>query len=221
MKNVPFFSATHLIAPGEKDAAWAAQVMYEKYFFGGATSLMEGKKPDEIRKYVAGEQSVDKFKKMFRKAAAGNVVNAPGTAGTGRGGPLQDMAGIDWQPLALLTQPFNAAISIIQKMPLYVKCTAIDPLAKDKKMSDAEFLRNRQHLDASLAQFSALLGAPIEPPSAPNNAASADISAFDLNPAVEDELNFYMDLFYKLRPETAFENVLQALAYMNSLRTVR
>ena len=171
MLDTTFFSASHMISPKEKDAAWAARIMYEKYYFGGARSLMDGKKPQEVKDYVAGNQSVDKFKKMFRKASAssngGNPVGAIPIGQTSN--LLKDMVGIDWQPLALLTQPFNAAISIIQKMPIYVRCTAIDALAKDKKMSDAEFLRNRKYLDASIAQYSQMLQAPIQPPSAPNN----------------------------------------------------
>ncbi len=211
-----FFAASHTIDPEEKDSVWAARIMYEHYYFGQAKSLLDGKNPQEIREYVAGKQSVTKFKRMFRRAAAKQQDGSDGNSSVGK-----DLAGIDWEPLALLTQPFNAALAVLQKMPVYVKATAIDPLAREKKGMDYQFLRNRPHLDANLAQFSQMMGAQIDPPSAPNNAAEADISSFDLNPQAEDELNFYMNLFYKLRPESAFEDVLQALAYIYELRKVR
>jgi len=212
-----FYAAQHTIDPDTKDCEWAAKIMYEHYYFGQAKSLLDGKNPQDIRDYVAGKQDVSKFRKMFRKAAAKAQDKEDGGGST----PMKDLAGIDWQPLALLAQPFNSALAVLQKMPIYVKCTAIDALASEKKGLDYTYLRNRPHFDASIANLAQMMGTKIDSPPAPNNSSGADISSFDLNPMVEDELNFYINMFYKLRPESAFEELLQALAYIYELRKIR
>lgn len=221
MAQITFAQQNHLIDPNTKDTDWAANVMYNNYFFGGAESLLDGKNPTDIRKYASGKQDVLKYKKLFQKlsrsAQSQEVQTGSGIAGNQL---FSDMSGIEWEPLAVLAHPMNSAMAVIKKQPLYIKCTAIDALAQQAKKQDFQFLKNRPVLDASLAEFSAMLGSQIKPPDAPNNASSTDISNFDLNPQNEDELNFYVNLFYKLRPETAFETILYALSYTKGLKDV-
>jgi hypothetical protein len=219
-------SVNHLIDPELKDNAWAATEIMNNYYYGGAESLLDGKDPETIRLYATGNQPVSKYKRMFRKLAKtgssvaatdGNPVMPTGGAGI----PLKDMSGIDWQPLALMNQPLNSGIAIVTKMPIYVKCTAIDPLAKSKKEQDLDFIRNRPFLDAHLTQIAAMMGTPIGSPPIPNASSdTVDLSNVKLNPFNEDELNFYMSLYYKLRPESAFENLLYALTYIQDLKKV-
>ena len=216
------YSSNHLIDPEDKDNAWAASVFSELYYYGGAECLLEGKDPVEIRKYAAGAQDVAKYKKMFRRVSKSTSEQQPDQPIPGTRLPgLKDLSGVEWQPIGFLPQPLNSARAIIEKTPIYIKCTAIDALAKNQKEKDFEFIQNRPGLDSLLSQFSQMMGVKIEPPQAPNNSTGVDISNFDLDPTKQDELNFYMSLYYKLRPESAFEEVLYALAYALNLKQVR
>jgi hypothetical protein len=196
------YSSNHLIDPEEKDNAWAAAVFNELYYYGGAECLLEGKDPVEIRKYAAGAQDVSKYKKMFRRVSKSTSEQQPDQPIPGTRLPgLKDLSGIEWQPIGFLPQPLNSARAIIEKTPIYVKCTAIDALAKNQKEKDFEFIQNRPGLDSLLSQFSQMMGVKISPPQAPNNSSGVDISNFDLDPTKQDELNFYMSLYYKLGPK--------------------
>jgi hypothetical protein len=152
--NDTFFAETHTIDPELKDSEWAARIIYEHYYYGGAEGLLEGKNPQEIGSYVAGKQSVTKFKRMFRRAGQKQPEDGCTTPMPGK-----SLAGIDWEPLALLTQSFNSAFALVQKMLIYVKCIAIDPLAREKKGKDYDYLSNCVYLEASLATFSQKLQA--------------------------------------------------------------
>lgn len=199
---------------------WGAEMMNQLYWHGGANSLLFNKDVREIEAYAAGRQDMGKYKKMFKRlhkdAIRTNTQDNPAASLN-----VQDITGIDWEPLGFLTQPLYSALAVLQKMPIYVKCTAIDALAREKKERDYNFLKNRPFLDGELKSLSQKLGSIISPPTAAHNAEGVDISNFDLDPTQEDELNFYINLFYKLRPESAFEAVLMALAYVLDLKKVR
>lgn len=221
-----FVNQNHLIDPAQKDEEWAAKMIYEFYHFGGAVNLLDGKDSEEIEKYAAGNPPVAKYKKMFKRMAKEEAAiqaqfNKQGGGDFRQATPIHDVTGIEWAPLSFLNQPLNSALAVLCKMPIYVKCTAIDALAQEKKEKDFKVLQNRGFHDGQLQQFAQKLGSPIGVPTAPNNAESIDISNFDLDPNKEDELNFYINLFYKLRPESAFECVLLALSYTQDLRRIR
>lgn len=217
------YSSNHLIDPKDKTVEWAATVMNELYYYGGADSLLDGKDPTLIRAFANGSQPVGRYKKMFRRLSkpTEQQQQPDGWMATSNLPGARDLAGISWEPISFLNQPLNSARAVIEKAPIYVKCTAIDPLAKNQKEQDLEFIQNRPAYDQLLQQFSVMMGTPIAPPPAPNNATGIDISNFQLDPMKQDELNFYISLYYKLRPESAFEEVLLALAYTLDLRKVR
>lgn len=213
---------SHFIDPEKKNSRWAAYMMDDYYRFGGAVSMLHGKKIQEINQYYSGDQSVNKYKKMFRRMAKEMELKVQ-NEGNGMLGDIgiKDITGIEWESLGILANPMSSVHNTIQKIPLYVKATAIDSLAEEKKQKDYEFIKNRPALDKDLGKFSEALKIRIDSPAAENNAESVDISNFDLNPQKEDELNFYMSMFYKLRPESAFEATLLALAYTQKLKEVR
>lgn len=219
----PFLSY-HYIDPRLKNSKWAADVIYELYSHGQAKNLLSGKNPDMIRKYATGQQDVNKYRRMFRRQAKEIdqqlKVQAENILGDLQV-PTSDLTGIDWQQLGLLATPLNAALNNIKKQPIYVKCTALDGLAQTKKQHDYDLLKNRPVVDKDASMFSELLGVAIDPPSELNNSEGIDISNFGLDPQRPDELNFYMNLFYKLRPESAFENVLRAFAYAKKLKQIK
>lgn len=207
----PSVNFNHFINPEFKDAAWAAKVFEELYLYGGAMNLLHGKNPEVINKYFDGNQPMEKYKKMFKRLAKKADEDSP----------EKDITNIDWEPLGLMVNFANNALATIQKMPLYVKATAIDPLAQEKKQRDVQYLKSRPVLDGELDSVSDTLGVRFGSPAAQNNADGVDIKNFSLNPANDDELNFYINMFYKLRPESAFENVLLALAYVKKLKEIR
>lgn len=214
---------SHHIDPAQKDDAWAAAMMNDFYKYGGAESMLQGKRVSEIDKYYSGDQPVNRYKKMFRRMAKELAAKMADDAGEDMLDTLniKDITGIDWKPLGILANPMSSVHNMITKLPLYVKATAIDSLAQEKKQEDRDFIRNRPVLDKSLDEFGQKLKIKIGSPAAKNNAESVDISNFDLNPGKEDELNFYMTMFHKLRPESAFEAALLAIAYTQQLKSVR
>jgi len=222
--NESIIRFNHFIDPKQKDSAWAAEMMFNYYHFGNAENLLAKKDAQMIASYAAGEQDMRKFKRMFKRLSK-EIAKKEKFARESYSGMVmpepQDITGIDWEPLGFLTQPFNSALSVLQKQPLYVKCTAVDALAREKKEKDYNFYKNRPYHDSALNDYSQKLGSNIAPPNSSNNAENVDIANFDLDPTKDDELNFYFNLFYKLRPESAFEALLSALAYIRGLKDVR
>lgn len=221
MDPMMMFNAGHYIDPRLKNSDWGANIMWQHYMYGGAKSLLDGKDPHVIRNYAEGNQNMKKYRKMFKRLAKTEQEIPIGDDLQATGGAVKDITGIDWEPLGLMTQPLNAAISILQKTPIYVKCTAIDALAQDKKKKDYNFLKNRPLLDKDLGDISQKLKTPMGTPAPQNNATNVDITNFDLDPTKEDELNFFFDMFHKLRPESAFEAALMALTYTLELKNTK
>lgn len=201
------------VQPSEKrNLEWVRKRVRDLYEFGGAQNLLHDKDIPSIISHATGNHDMKPYQRMF-KGLVRNEGNSEQDIFNST-----DITGLDWDPLGILVQPLNSAISNIIKIPLTRNATAIDSMASTKRELDRDFLRNRNYLQNAMQDIAQKLGLDnIHLPSVKNNANGIDISALDLDPNSETELNLYFDIFYKLKPESAIETALDAIEYFNNL----
>lgn len=209
--RVNVISFRDFVDPQQKDKDWILRAVEQHYYHGGAESLLAGKDVQEILNYASGKHDMSEFKAMFpdlpkkRSELAGNIIDKR----------LAVRMGIDFEPLGILQQPLAAALAVLQKQLTYVSYEAIDATANANRQKDMDIIKNRPLFEKAIQPLKEGMKMPLPPPQPVNNSPTVDISALDLNPMKEDELNLWADLFYKLRPETAFEVTIEALMYWN------
>jgi hypothetical protein len=202
------------VDPADKNEDWILRAVRNNYEFGGAKSLLDGKNVNEIKKYAAGDHDMAEFMAMFpdppkkRTEATATIIDKR----------IAKRMGIDFKPLGILQQPLSAAIAVLQKQLTYVNFEAIDATANANRQMDLDRVRNRPLFERAISPAKNVLGMPLNPVGTEFNSPTVDIASVDLDPQKEDELNLWADLFYKLRPETAFEVAIDALMYWNNFK---
>lgn len=202
---------------------WAAEAINYYYRSGGAVSLLSGKKVTDIERFASGDQDMAPFKKMYKslKRAEERNVTSPNN--------LQSdiivnntLDALDWDPLGLLPTPLNSALSNVTKLPIEITATAVDGLAMTKKERDRELLRNKRLYEKDTADIAAKLGIEkIDIGGLQNDSSGYDELPLGLDPESQDDQDLFMNLFYKLKPESAFETVLTANALIKKVDMVR
>lgn len=207
---------------------WCLRVVNQLYYSAGRC-LLEGKDVNAIEKFATGSHPMNEYREMYknsvRKAASAEVpAGLSDSDATNfknnyiKTGLQDDLKGIDFSPIGLLVQPLNSAIAAISKQPFEVVATAIDALASEKKKSDRQILKNRDAMMQAMADVSSKLGGePFDIGGARNNSTGVDEMPFGLTAQNEAQLNTYFDLFYKLKPESAFETLLEQWAFIKKL----
>lgn len=227
-----FIPMAHFVSQEEKNTKEWNLRMVQSFYYSGAMNLLEGKNINEIESYANGKQPMNEFRKMYtniarQEAVAQGIVD--GTHSDESSGPKNirtarqdDLEGIDLRPIGLLVEPLNAAIAVVQKQPLEVSATAIDILAIEKKKKDRAILKNKEKMASALADVAAKMGEEqFDIGGVENNATEYNDLPLGLDANVEGELDIYFDLFYKLRPESAFETLLEQWAYIKKLIDIR
>jgi hypothetical protein len=209
------------IDPQQKDKTWVLDAVKQLYDYGGAKNLLAGKKVKDIWDYAAGKHSMVKFQAMFpdkkkRIRKKGDPNRPTEEQLTNHTDMLMDKQtaislGMDIEPLGILQQPLASAIATLQKQLVYIGFSAIDPTSNANRKMDLERMRYRPGFERYLAGAKGILGMPLQSPPPLHNSPTIDISALGLDPSKEDQLNIWASLFYKLRPETAFEVATTAL----------
>jgi hypothetical protein len=215
------------IDPAQKDSAWVLEVVKELYDHGGAKNLLIGKRVRDIFDYAAGKHNMAKFNAMFPERKK-KVIK------TNNGQPNErDLAnhtdilmdrqtainlGMDLEPLGILQQPLASALATLQKGLVSINFTAVDATSNANRQMDLDRIRNRPGFEDAIGSAKLLLGMPLQAPGTKFNTPTVDISTMGLDPTKEDNLNVWANLFYKLRPESAFEVAVNALMDMTDFR---
>jgi len=190
-----------------------------KFFYhnGGAKSLLHGKDIAEVEGYSSGNQDMEPFKKMFRslvkreRKKQGNMVTDKGY-----------LDAMDFEPFSILSTPINSAVTTVQKLPIEVTCTAVDGLARDKMEKDKERLRNKRLFEKDTVELAAKLNIEkIDVGGVQNNASGVDELPMGLDPEDADDQELYFKMLYRLRPESAFETLLESEAYIKKVQMIK
>lgn len=208
---IPYF---HFDKPSTKlSTEWALKAIDWCYYNTDNRTLLHGKKINEIEEFTAGEFDLTPFQKMFKsikkKMDANRGMNNMLT-------PEQirnfDDSGLTWSCLPLIPAKFNSAVSIVQKIPIEVSCTAMDALAMQKKEEDLTFLKNKPIIEEELQDFADQLQiGKVDIGTTKNSFKKYDSAPFGLDLADPDEEEIFVQLIYALGVERAFEKVLQQI----------
>ncbi len=111
---------------------------------------------------------------------------------------------------ALIQQKINSAINLVHKRPIDIQCTAIDPLAEEKKQEDINFLKNMPAVKADLDEIAAEIGVgEVDLGATKHSATPYSSSPYGLDLTDPEDSAIMVNIFYKLGIEAAFETALQ------------
>jgi len=216
-----YLPAQHFVRPEEKlTKEWAIEMSRYYYYHGNMVSLLHGKDVAKIELFAEGRQPMDEFRKMYKnstKKKASKLENEDGTAEILKV-EMEDVTGIDWEPLDILNQPLNAAISLIHKQPIEVQATAIDGLAVTKKKLDRDLIKTKSRNEQIMKPIADQLGLSgfIK---GPQHSSIPDMpNGLDMDDPEQQDL--YFDMFYKFRPESCFETGITQLAQIQNVKAM-
>lgn len=205
-----FIPSYHLnIAPTDKNKVdWCLNVVNYSLFNSRNYNLLCEKNISEIDGYSCGVFDLTPFKKLFKselKKLKEQNLNNPNFV------DLSSTAiGFDYFCYGLIAEKINSAAAIIQKIPIEVKCEAIDPMAIEKKQSDVNFLKNKPAVEMDLQEVADRLNlGKVDLGTTKNSSVEFSDSPFGLDLNNPEELDIFVNLIYSLKIETAFETALQ------------
>lgn len=228
--NSLFDWTTHLIPAEQKNEAWFLSLCkrYAPYFRSIYGADFNGSRPystDLIRQYANGTQSPEIYRVMFDPQFKKG-----------------EYLGINFENIPAIIPRFRQKlIADIQKIPVEIKATAIDPVANDKRNLDKLRLKIQPIIDEKLAQLSKKIGydtpiksglsskvlkSPIPTMQNGDQAQGQAQPAFDMNFDFSDdqELALYMDKsagYYSQDVEIAQELTIQALNQLNEIENIK
>lgn len=204
-----FIPSMHLDTTPENKLTkeWCDRIIQYYYYNTSSKSLLWYKNIEEIEEYTSGNINMRPYKKMYKslekklrkKAIEGSYFN-------------QDIGADEMQftPLPLIQTPFNSATSIIQKIPIEITCTALDPLGAMKKNEDVTFLKNKPQIEEDLNKLTSQMNIdPINIGSTTHSAIPFTNSPYGLDLSDPQDYDVFVNLLYKLGVETCFETLLQ------------
>lgn len=213
-----FIPAFHF-RPAEKKLTkeWCNDVIGHYVYQNHLINLLDGKNVEDIEGYATGKFDLKPFKKMFKSlrsqmAQQGNPNIPKDTIDN------MDKTGIQWERLALIPPKLNSAIATLQKIPVEITATCVDPLAQKKKDEDLKFLRNKPLMEDALQPLydSLNLGA-VDMGATKHSSIPFTSLPLDLDIDDDDEFRMFANLIYNLAPESAFEVILQKFGEIKKL----
>ncbi len=200
---------------------WWDKVVGHYIYQNNLTNLLWGKNVNDIEGYATGDFDLKPFKRMFRSLRA--QMSQEGNPGiTKEGLDKLDTTGISWERVALIPPKLNAAIGNLEKIPIEITATCLDPLAQKKKKEDLEFLRNKPMMEDVLQPLydSMNLG---KVDMGTTKYGSRPFTSLPMNLDVDDDDEFLMfaNLIYNLAPESAFEVILEEWGRLKKLNQIR
>lgn len=190
---------------------WCKKVIDWHWYNGSHKSLLHNKKVREIEEYASGEFDLAPFKMMFKSMKkAFKAASNPSHPNYNNVNDI-DTVGLDWSCYAAIPTKLNSAISIAQKIPVEITCTAVDPLAAKKKQEDIAFLKNKPQLENDIQEIADRMGiGKVDLGTTKHSAVPFSDSPYGLDLNKPDELDVFVNLLYSLAVETSFETILQA-----------
>jgi len=220
-----FIADFHFENPTSKlSKEWALKAIKSLWYNTNNRNLLHNKDVIEIDQYYSGDINMRPYVKLFKTLKKDLNRNGKGhnTNEFIKGIDFSGGGGMEFNPLPLIFEKANSAISIITKSPVEVSVNAIDPLALEKKAKDINFIRNKRLFEMELADVADRLGLQ-EPDlgTTENSAIPFSESPFGLDLNEPDELDIFQNLIYSLKVESAFETALQAFYELKNRKQLR
>ena len=213
-----FIPALHLdTAPPDKlKPDWCLRTIQYYYYNTNNLCLLHNKNVDEIEEYASGDINMSPFKSMFKSIKRKEAKKAQSKGVT----PNWDTSEMQFTPLPLISTPVNSAVEIINKIPVEVSCTALDPLAATKKKEDVTFLKNKPQIEDDLKQVTDQMGiSPLNLGTTRHSSVPFSDSPYGLNLNDPEDFDVFVNLLYRLGVETCFETILQAWWELKKVKT--
>lgn len=207
MNFIPNFHFDHPDTKLSNEWYWKA-VGYH-YYNTNNKSLLSGKNVKEIQSYADGSFSMIPYAKMF-KSLDRQVKEAARNNPNGNIAINASTIGMELTQLPLIPTKLNSAISLVQKIPVEVLCTANDALAMQKKKDDMTFLQNKPLLEADMQDIADQMQiGRVDLGTTKNSSIEFGDSPFGLDLTDTDQRDLFSKLFYSLKVEAGLEKVLQ------------
>ena len=220
-----FIPAFHFIPAEEKlkpQFCWDA--INWCWYNTGRRNLLHNKNIEEIEGYATGNFSMSPYRRMYKSEEKNIIKYENELNNSGRFQNLNDKYnfGIGFIPLPLIPSKLSSAKSIIQKIPIEIEATAIDPLAAQKKSEDLVFLKNKPVVEAALNNIADKMGvADVDLGETKHSATPFSNSPYGLDLNEPDELQVFVDLLYNLAVEAALETVLEEFKEIKNVTQIK
>lgn len=186
-------------------------------------NLLAGKDLQEIEEFATGKIDMNRYKRMF-KSLKKSLDSKKLPDGTVNEALIKnaDTTGLSWEPLALIPQKLNSAISTVQKIPIEVQCVAMDGLAMQKRKEDLEFLKSKPLIEADLQDIADQMGiGKVDIGSTKHSSRKFSEAPLGLDLSDPDEEDVFSKLLYSLNVETSFEKLLQQFYLLKKANQVK
>ena len=144
---------------------------------------------EKNRSYAQGMQDVSKYKDLLDVEGDTSYLN------------------LDWSPVSIVPKFVDVINSSISNQDYDVLCSALDPVAQDKKMKDRKKLSDKMIADKFLSKLSEKTGMDLRPKG--------------FVPESEEELDIHMNLNYKQSIEIAMEQGVEFVFKNNDFEDVK
>lgn len=180
-------------------------------------SLLWDKNVEEIEQWATGKIDLTPFKKMYKSIKRDFAKNHPQLKGNPNAD--QDMQFIRYPAIP---PKLNSVVSLVQKIPFEVTCTATDGLAFEKKMEDITFIKNKPKLEEDLQDLADQLQiGKVDLGTTKHSATPFSDSPYGLDLNQPEELTVFVDLIYKLGVEASYETILQIFYDLKNIKQVK
>ena len=166
------------------------QAMYQDWA-GENNVLLESRRLrwQEARDYAGGKQNVQQYKDLLAVQGDQSYIN------------------LDWSVVPILPKFIDIIVNSLTNADYYIKATAIDPTATDKRKQDELEMKTRMIMEDFLREVEMMSGMPVTQDSG-------------YRPYDNDDLELYMQLTYKQAAEIAIEQGLQLAMSINDWREI-
>jgi hypothetical protein len=206
-----FIPSFHFVNPSEKlKPEWCKDVVHYYWFNTSKTSLLDGKRVGEIEGYASGEFTMEPFKRMYKSIKKTFQAEHPDFHFSDPSQSEEVDAKMYFEPLPLIPAKLNAAVSVLQKVPVEVSVTAMDPLAAQKKKEDLNFLKNKPKIEAEMQSVADDLQLEkVDLGATKHSFVPYSSSPYGIDLEDEEEADIFVNIIYNLGVEVSFETAIQ------------
>ncbi len=221
---VNFVPSFHFDDPATKlKPEWCRKSLDYYWYGNNIRSLLWNKRVELIEEFYTGDIKMDRFRSMFKSMKDKHKQKLEYLNRYLFDGERDmDLGDLIFEPYPIIQDKVKTAISLIEKIPTEITCTANDALAMDKKKQDIEFLQNKPLLENDLQPIADQLGiGSVDLGSTKNSYGKYSDTPFGLDLSDPQDQKVFADLIYALRVEVAMEKVLTQFKDVKKYNQIR
>lgn len=220
-----FIPSFHLIPSEEKlNRKWCKQAIDFYWYNSSIKNLLDGKDIQKIEEYATGAIDMRQFKAMYKSIKKKMLEKEKGNSQISNyfKNNEPEIDEIVFLPFTLIKNKIDSAVSILQKIPQEITCTATDALAMKKKQEDITFLKNKPKYEAVLQEMADEMQiGNVDLGTTEHSYTKFSSNPLGLNLENPEEEKIFSDLLYALDVEIAMEDVLQQLFDFKNVRQIQ